>query len=468
MKSDDERQKQIERFWKQYDQAIVEEGVAEKERKWYVKNARRYIRATTRNVKLSRQAAADVEVYLANIAVRWTLKEWQYEQVVDSVRLLMVKVVKARWARDFPWDKWKEPHLYFAEKLQLRNEYDESWKPVRGQENFKDTIEGHGWREVFGSYIDKLREEVRKKHYSIRTEQTYENWLGRFLAYHDLRDPRLLSAKDVSEYLTYLADKRRVAASTQNQALSALVFFWRHVLNVELGDFGDFEYAKKSVKLPVVLTVKEIERLFKHIDGQYYLAAGLLYGAGLRVMECVRLRVKDIDFEKRQILVRDGKGRKDRVTILPRKYSDLLKEHLDNVRKLFDSDKAAGVEDVYIWPSLARKYPNRGKEWGWQYVFPAPKYSKDPRSGKIRRHHIDGQNIRKAIKRAAKRAGLVKDVGCHTLRHSFATHLLESGKDIRTIQELLGHADVSTTMIYTHVLNRPGIAVESPADEADI
>ncbi|MCK5849482.1 MAG: integron integrase [Kiritimatiellae bacterium] len=309
-----------------------------------------------------------------------------------------------------------------------------------------------------------MRTKIRVKHYSIRTEQSYENWLARFLTFHDLKDPRLLSAGSVTVYLDYLADVRRVSASTQNQALCALVFFWKHVLFLDLGELGDFHHAKRPKRLPVVMTKTEIDRLFEHMDSIYGLMAGLLYGAGLRVMECVRLRIKDIDFEKRQINVRDGKGSKDRVTVLPDKYVAGLEEHIAKVKVLFDKDTADGCGCVYIWPSLARKFPEIERQWGWQYVFPALNYSTDPRSGKARRHHVHQQNLQKAVKRAVVEAELVKSVSCHTLRHSFATHLLEGGYDIRTVQELLGHSDVSTTMIYTHVLNRPGLAVKSPVD----
>ncbi|MDD4873139.1 MAG: integron integrase [Kiritimatiellae bacterium] len=317
---------------------------------------------------------------------------------------------------------------------------------------------------MFDRHFDKLRNEIRKKHYSIRTERTYEEWVARFIVFNDYKDPVLLCARNVAEYMDYLATVRRVAASTQNQALCSLVFFWKHVLGIELGELGSFEYAKMPKRMPVVLTKQEVDKVLGRLEGSFGLMAGLLYGAGLRLMECVRLRVKDIDFDKRQIMVRDGKGEKDRITVLPDKYAGPLKEHLLRVKELFESDTKAGVGHVYIWPSLERKYPNLGKEWGWQYVFPATNYSTDPRSGRVRRHHVNEQSLQKRVKEAAKLEGIVKDVGCHALRHTFATQLLESGYDIRTVQELLGHANVSTTMIYTHVLNRPGLAVKSPVD----
>ena len=235
-------------------------------------------------------------------------------------------------------------------------------------------------------------------------------------------------------------------------------------MNRPFGNVGLFKQARRTRRLPVVLTKNEVSRLFEHLHGSHWLMAGLLYGSGLRLMECIRLRVKDIDFERGEITVRDGKGAKDRITMLAEKYSQPLSQHLVRVKKLYEKDRVAGTAGVYIWPSLARKYPSAGKEWGWQYVFPSARLSIDPRSGAIRRHHVHESGLQRAVKKAALKASIAKQVNCHCLRHSFATHLLEAGYDIRTVQELLGHADVSTTMIYTHVLNRPGLAVRSPAD----
>jgi integron integrase len=265
-------------------------------------------------------------------------------------------------------------------------------------------------------------------------------------------------------YLSYLANTREVAASTQNQALSAVVFFYDQVLKKPLGDMEGFVRAKRPTRLPVVLVREETTRLFDHLTGVHHLMAGLLYGAGLRLMECIRLRVQDVDFQSRQITVRDAKGHKDRVTMLPEKFAGALQEHLEKVRKLYEQDRAANVGGVYLPTALARKYPQASTEWCWQYVFPATKLSVDPRSASVRRHHIHESVLQRAIKVAAKQAGIAKKVNCHALRHTFATDLLKANYDIRTVQELLGHADVSTTMIYTHVLNRPGLSVKSPAD----
>ncbi|MBW2020790.1 MAG: integron integrase [Deltaproteobacteria bacterium] len=312
--------------------------------------------------------------------------------------------------------------------------------------------------------FDKLRTELRLRHYSLRTERSYEQWMRRYLAFHNLKPLEKLGPEAIKEYLNYLAEVRCVSASTQNQALNAIVFLYGQVLKVDAGAFDDFIRAKRSKRIPEVLTRKEVHKLLKKLTGMYYLMAGLLYGSGLRLMECVRLRVKDIDLEKRQITVRDGKGKKDRITVLPDRFVKPLKKQLDHSEELYRRDLKAGVARVYIWPSLARKYPNAAKEWIWQYVFPSERLSLDPASNVVRRHHINESGLQKAVKRAAQQARLTKKVSCHTLRHSFATHLLEAGYDIRTVQELLGHADVSTTMIYTHVLNKPGLAVKSPAD----
>jgi integron integrase len=255
-----------------------------------------------------------------------------------------------------------------------------------------------------------------------------------------------------------------VAASTQNQALNAIVFLYSQVLNLTPGDFADFTRAQRPGRLPVVLTREEVKRLLDGLTGVYALMGGLLYGSGLRLMECLRLRIKDVDLERRRLIVRQGKGRKDRVTVLPDRYLEALREQIARTRRIFEDDLSKGSTGVYLPDALERKNPAAAKDWRWQYVFPAERMSVDPRSGAVRRHHLHENNLAREVTRAARGAGISQPVTCHALRHSFATHLLEAGSDIRTVQELLGHADVSTTMIYTHVLNRPGLAVKSPAD----
>lgn len=314
--------------------------------------------------------------------------------------------------------------------------------------------------------LDQVREAIRLRHYSIRTEQAYTDWIKRFILFHGKRHPREMGAAEVERFLTHLAVEGRVAASTQNQALSALLFLYREVLKVDLPWLGEMTRAKRPGRLPVVLTVEEVRRVLARIDGQQGLMADLLYGAGLRLLECVRLRVKDLDFEMRQITVRDGKGEKDRVTMLPQSVLEPLRAHLEKVKVLHAHDLEEGFGEVYLPYALDRKSPDASREWGWQYVFPAAGRSVDPRSGKERRHHVDEQTLQRAMKKAVRAAGLTKPASCHTLRHSFATHLLQSGYDIRTVQELLGHQDVATTMIYTHVLNRGGRGVISPLDRS--
>jgi integron integrase len=273
-----------------------------------------------------------------------------------------------------------------------------------------------------------------------------------------------LTGVEVRRFLDHLAVEGQVSASTQNQALNGLVFFFREGLKRSLEGLGAFERAKKPKRLPVVLTVAEVQRVWDQLEAVWALPIKLLYGSGLRLMECVRLRVKDVDFEQRQITVRLGKGGKDRITFLPDRVAGELKNHLQAVRQLFETDYAAGYGEVWLEESLARKYPQAPREWAWQWVFPAERLAVDPRSGKVRRHHVHPNSVQKAFKAALGRAGISKPASCHTLRHSFATHLLERGHDIRTVQELLGHSDVSTTMIYTHVLNRPGLGARSPLD----
>jgi len=313
--------------------------------------------------------------------------------------------------------------------------------------------------------LDQVRTTIRLKHYSIRTEQAYVDWIKRFILFHRKRHPAAMGLEEVRAFLSHLATVQQVASSTQRQALSAIVFLYREILGREMGWIDNIERAKQPERLPVVYSRAETRAVLAHLDGQHWLMASLLYGTGLRLMECVRLRVKDVDFAYRQILVRNGKGQKDRVTILPQLLVEPLQRHLEKVKVLHDQDLAEGFGEVYLPFALERKYSTASCEWGWQYVFPSRRRSTDPRSSKIRRHHIDEKTLQEAVKKAVRAAKITKPGSCHTFRHSFATHLLETGYDIRTVQELLGHKDVRTTMIYTHVLNQGGKGVRSPLDE---
>jgi integron integrase len=312
--------------------------------------------------------------------------------------------------------------------------------------------------------LARVRDKIRLKHYSIRTEQAYVEWIKRFILFHGKRHPATLGAAEVEAFLTDLAVARQVAAPTQNQAKSALLFLYKDVLDIELPWLGQVESARAPHRLPVVLTRAEVAEVLRNLHGVHALIGSLLYGTGMRVMEGMRLRAKDVDFARAEILVRDGKGHKDRVTVLPRAIAPRLRRQLDHARALHEKDLKAGYGEVWLPFALARKYRAAAREWGWQYVFPAEERSRDPRSGAVRRHHLSDQAFQRAMRQAVRDAGIAKPATPHTLRHSFATHLLESGYDIRTVQEILGHADVSTTMIYTHVLNRGGRAVVSPLD----
>ncbi len=313
--------------------------------------------------------------------------------------------------------------------------------------------------------LDQVRDAIRLKHYSVRTETCYVDWIKRYILFHNKRHPKDMDGAEIESFLTHLATVRNVSASTQNQAFSALLFLYKHVLHQDLTIPIDSVRAKSPRHLPTVMTKDEAMRLIGEIPpSTHLLMAKLLFGTGIRLMECLRLRVKDIDYEQNIIVVRDGKGGKDRVTVFPESLKIPIRQQLQYSKALHDKDLFEGYGEVYLPFALEKKYPNANKEWYWQYVFPSHKLSKDPRTSIIRRHHLDECGLQRAVKSAAQKAGISKMVSCHTFRHSFATHLLESGYDIRTVQELLGHKDVTTTMIYTHVLNKGGLAVRSPLD----
>jgi integron integrase len=314
--------------------------------------------------------------------------------------------------------------------------------------------------------LDQVRNALRVKHYAYRTEESYVQWIRRYILFHNKRHPKEMAEPEVQAFLTHLAVEGNVAASTQNQALSALLFLYRYVLQQPLSDSIDAVRARQSKHLPTVLTPEEVQQLFKYLEGTHQLLAKLLYGSGLRLKEGLRLRVKDIDFAQSQLVIRDAKGNKDRLTVLPQLLLAPLQAHLLQVKQTFQDDLALGYGAVYLPSALERKYPHANREWKWQYVFPAKQRSVDPRSGIVRRHHLDDGILQRALKQAVYSAQINKNVSCHALRHSFATHLLQNGYDIRTVQELLGHKDVKTTMIYTHVLNKGGLGVRSPLDSS--
>jgi integron integrase len=316
--------------------------------------------------------------------------------------------------------------------------------------------------------LDRVRWHLRVKHYSLRTEQAYTDWIRRFILFHGKRHPDLMGESEIAAFLNHLASEQQVAAATQNQALSALLFLYQQVLDRKLEYLAGVERVRRPPKLPVVLTRAEARAVLANLKGDYRLMAHLLYGSGLRLLECLRLRVKDVDFEYRQITVREGKGMRERVTLLPERLRHPLRTHLSRVKQLHQQDLARGGGAVFLPFGLKRKYPKAARDWAWQYVFPAERVSVDPVSGEQRRHHFAERNLQNAVKKAIRQAGLTKVASCHSFRHSFATHLLESGYDIRTVQELLGHKDVSTTIVYTHVCNKPGLSIRSPVDETPL
>ncbi|MBK8726005.1 MAG: integron integrase [Holophagaceae bacterium] len=313
--------------------------------------------------------------------------------------------------------------------------------------------------------LDQVREAIRVRHMSLRTEEAYVDWVRRFILHHGKRHPKDMGAEEVEAFLTHLAVERSVSASTQNQAKAALLFLYREVLKIELPWLKELIQAKRSERLPVVLTPGEVRAVLDQMDGQMGLVASLLYGTGMRLLEGLRLRVKDVEFSRLEVIVREGKGNKDRVTMLPERLAAPLKAHLEKARALHKQDLKEGLGEVFLPDALAVKYKAAARSWGWQWVFPSGALSVDPRSGLTRRHHLHAESVQRAVREAARAAEIPKPVTPHVLRHSFATHLLMAGHDIRTVQELLGHKDVETTMIYTHVLNRGGKGVPSPLDQ---
>jgi len=454
--------KNVEIFWGKYLDILRQRGIKESAQHWYVKRAEAFIRAAGGR-KLLDHTAEDINHYLEEQGRKKGILGWQFLQVVDAIQILLQTANVACESR-VNWEYWRnsareltDTHPTIARGSGILP----STQPS-GRAPLLDAV-----RSRHGEVLDELVLVIRQRNYSIRTEQTYLGWVCRFLLFIGDREVTAVGEAEITSFLQDLAVRGQVAASTQNQALNALIFFFTQVLKREVGTLGEFVRAKRPRRLPVVLSRTEAGSLLqalRELSSLHYLMGALLYGTGMRLMECVRLRVQDVDFDRNLIMVRDGKGQKDRVVPFPQSLRQLLVGHLEEVRRLHQEDLAQGLGEVFLPDALARKYPKAPGEWSWQYVFPSGRLSVDPRSGETRRHHIHENGLQKSIKKAAEAASISKRVNCHALRHSFATHLLESGHDIRTIQELLGHADVSTTMIYTHVLNRGGHGVLSPLD----
>ncbi len=458
-----EKSDKIEQFWDRFIDIVRNSGVKEPFDRWYVIRAEEYIAAHSGR-RLQDHDRQDVDDWLAVLGRKNRLKSWQFRQAAHAMQILFCDVVKVSWATEVDWEHWKVGAKELeANHVTIGRDGDDivSNKTDSCSNEYSSLQDA---RDKHPELMKKMVGSLRMGHYAFRTEQSYTNWVCRFLAYFNYKEPRQMGSSEVFSFLEYLALQRKVAGSTQNQALNALVFLYDKVLEQPLGDLGPFARAKRPRRLPVVLSREEIQRLLAMMDGVFGLMAQLMYGTGMRLMEAVRLRVQDVDFDYGQIIIRDGKGQKDRVVPLPEKITTALKAHLEQVRKIHVDDLAQDLGRVYLPEALQKKYPQAATEWRWQYVFPSSRVSVDPRSGEKRRHHLHENGLQKKIKSCATIAGIAKRVNCHALRHSFATHVLEAGYDIRTVQELLGHADVSTTMIYTHVLNKPGMGVRSPLD----
>jgi integron integrase len=456
------------RFWDKFIYKTRSYNIKPDVARWYVRHAESYIKSHDK--RLASHSKKDVEKYLTEKGRNRYLHEWQFRQIVISLKILFTDMVKVPWGNDFPWDKWSEgaqqlerDHSTVARDYQPVNVEGITKSVAAGIDANREPMQHTAKRHA--AVVEKLINLIRVNHYSIQTEKAYVSWVLRFLNYQSIDNLDTLSESHISYFLEYLVIKRKVSSSTQAQALNALVYFYKNILEIKLSEDIQFARSKKPKRLPVVLSQSKISKLFSAMHNPtFLLMSNLLYGCGMRLMECVRLRVLDVDFDYQQLLIRGAKGKKDRVAPIPAKLVMPLKSHLIWVREQHDEDLAHGFGCVYMPDALARKYPNAEKEFRWQFVFPSVRVSADPGTGEIRRHHIHQSGLQRHIKRSADYCGLYKKVSCHTLRHSFATHLLESGYDIRTVQELLGHADVSTTMIYTHVLNKPGVSVVSPFD----
>jgi integron integrase len=459
-KGADKYQHSVSRFWHNYLSILEKSSVPFKARRWYRKHVEEYISAH-QGVKLAHHLPGNVDKYLEAKGRIKSLQEWQFLQIADALRLLFCRLVQPEWAVDYDWYKWRA----YARELEPDH-------PTLMRDGNPSLLVAPSRNPLIARFRDEhpvlhqaFVKTLRIRQMAARTEKSYEQWLVRFFQFHHWQDIDNLSSDRIASYLEHLAVNRKVAAATQRAALNSLVFFYREVLGRDLDGMVPYTRAKAKRRLPVVLSQDEIKALLNCMTGRSRLMASLMYGSGMRVMECVRLRVQDIDFDYRQITVRAGKGGKDRVVPLPDSLIPRIKEYLAEVKAIHDGDLAEGYGEVLLPAALARKLGKAAKTWQWQYVFPATRLAVDHSSGMMRRHHVHQTSLQKAVRDASRKAGINKRVTSHTLRHSFATHLLESGKDIRLIQELLGHSDVATTMIYTHVIQKGGLGVQSPLDQ---
>jgi len=407
--------------------------IPENKTKFYLHWVRKFLKSC--NYQLENINTDLVSQYLDSLDADEKIADWQVKQAADAVILYVEKYLRRPLQQITPSTK------------------DFTAKPIDQKKVFP-------WEQT----LEEAKNAIRLRHFSLSTEKTYLGWIARFKTFLKDRGPHLLEANDMKNYLTHLALHGRVSASTQNQAFNALLFLYRHILHKEVNDLTSVPRAKRRINLPTVLSRDEVKNLLSHLNGVYLLMAQLMYGCGLRLMECLRLRAKDVDLENDLLMVRSGKGEKDRALMIPKKIKEELTKHIASVKEIHDQDVKMGYGEVSLPDALEKKYPNAPKEWGWQWLFPAEKLSVDPRTGKVMRWHIHPSAIQRAVKEAVMKTDLPKMASCHTLRHSFATHLLEAGHNIRTIQELLGHKHVNTTMIYTHVLRKKPSEIRSPLD----
>ncbi len=452
------------RFWDKYIEKSTGYGLKPVVVRWYVWHVESYIKHYD-GLRLMLHTPTEITSYIDLLGRDQRLKDWQCAQVIHALNILFVDILKLDWAKQFAWDDCADAtceiscdHATIARQHNLENKRKTCL--FSSAEKLSSKVE-----QLFPEVIKLITTEIRMRQYSIRTEQSYLAWVFRYIAFNEFSDPCELPPQRIPKFLEYLVLQRNVSSATQNQALCALVFFYKQVLKIEFKDFDEYTRAKKPKRLPVVLSKSEISELINAISHDTHkLMVSLLYGCGMRLMECIRLRVQDIDFEYSHIMIRCAKGKKDRIVPLPKRLTDGLRMQINLVSDLHEKDLQENYGEVFLPDALARKYKNAAKELRWQYLFPAAGVSKDPRSERKGRHHLHERCLQKSIKRSLTKTTIMKRVSSHVMRHSFATHLLEAGYDIRTVQELLGHADVSTTMIYTHVLNKPGVSVNSPLD----
>lgn len=445
-----------------YRQCLIHEGIPSNQHYYYRLRAEQFVAAAKGRAPES-LSAGEISDILNELGRDRTLGGWQFGQLADAVRIFLAKVYQSPAASHVDWSYWtSSSRTVSGDHASTAREHtpDELvFLKISKSTSTYATI-----RKQHRELIIRLVTEIRARGYAYRTEEAYEQWAVRFIAFCNGQSPEITGADDVSRYLHELVVKGNVSASTQNQALNALIFLYKNVLNAPLGQLEDFARSKRKKIVPVVMSRVEVKAVLAELGGWQREVASLLYGTGMRVMEALTLRVKDVDFDYDRIHVCQAKGKKDRYVPLPKSLTERLQEQIRYVKAVHEKDLEDGYGEVMLPEALSRKYSGAAKELRWQFLYPSGRLSVDPRSGSIRRHHMHESGLQRSVKKAAKCAGIDKRVGCHTFRHSFATHLLESNHDIRTVQELLGHSDVSTTMIYTHVLNRPGVSVSSPLD----